>query len=135
MAEEQFEKRMEILRKAMDEIKGYPPELQKDALNFLLEGTVKERALSVNSEAKQTLRYKKKGGAKVSGIRSQVEGLIHSDFFEKPKSMREISEKLAILGYSIELSHLSPILVLLVRKGELMRHRDQDGKYVYYKQK
>lgn len=131
MAEEPFNKRIEMLEEAMGKIKDYPKELQQEALKFLLSETQIQKSPSEKSKKKKKISRRKSSG-KLSGIGLQIEKMIEEQFFNKPKSMREISNKLSISGFNIKLPYLSPILIKFVRNGLLIRHKDEKGRYVYY---
>ena len=122
--------KIEILEEIIEKIKDLSPEAQVEALKFM-RNEQQEKEIP-RKKIKKSSRRKKKNSQKVSGIGIQIQKLIQEGFFNKPKSMREISNKLIIKGFNIKLPYLSPQLLKFVRNSTLIRHKDSEGRYVYY---
>lgn len=129
-----FESRKKILEDAMEKVKSYPKELQGEALRFLLQAHNSEDNNSDDKRKRVSKGQKgnRKASAKVSGIGFQISKLIEEGFFKTPKSMKEISEKLAQKGFNVDMPYISPQLLKFVRNNGLKRHKDTEGRYVYY---
>ncbi|MDZ7624153.1 MAG: hypothetical protein U5J96_06885 [Ignavibacteriaceae bacterium] len=58
--------------------------------------------------------------------------LIGEGFFDLPKKIKEIQEYISRkLGYTFNVTHLSPNLTRLLREGKLDRDKSSDGQYEY----
>ena len=68
----------------------------------------------------------------VSSLTSRIEELINEGFFNEPKILFEVVNKLAELGYHYPKTTLSPTLLQLVRQKTL-RRLGEKGSYKYVK--
>ena len=130
MEENKIKDRMKLLDEVMNKIKEYPIDLQKQAFDFLIKGNDSK----VDKEETKILKNKNKNSG-ASGVYLQLIEMIDEGFFNSPKYMREILEKLSERGFNIAANYISPRLLNLVKNKKLIRHRDKEGKFVYYIQK
>lgn len=75
----------------------------------------------------------KTGRGNKSDIVIKIEALISNGFFSTPKTMRDIQNRLRELGYNIDLSKISPILLGLTQEGSLNRKINERKRFVYSK--
>lgn len=73
----------------------------------------------------------RKSKSKVSSIKKLILDLIDEGFFEEPRRLREIREKLKLRGYSYEVTTLSPILHRDFLKEGILDRIGTLGSYKY----
>lgn len=107
----------------------------KDGTKVSVEGTPEEVArtkeLMVTKEGKKLIRreikrQKKKGPL---GLILELKG---ENFFDNPRTISEIKQKLEERTYYYPLSSLSPALIRLIKQGELRRIK-RDGRWLWVK--
>ncbi len=64
-----------------------------------------------------------------NSVTDKVRELIKIGFFSPPRSINEVAEQLSMKGYSVKLSEISPVLLFMVRRGEISR----EGAAKHYK--
>jgi len=131
--EDDILKRMKIVEEVMRKVSQYPEHLQKETYNFIMSGISKNTG--INSDTGRKKKKIKGKGRSRSGIVTQLNKLINDKFFDSPRSMKEVLDKLSILGFNIKHEYLSPKLLYFVRTRKLSRHKDKEKRYVYYTQK
>lgn len=73
----------------------------------------------------------KKKGTSV-GLGAAIASLVESGFFESPRTLRDVQERLRKKkGLIVDLPKLSPIMLRLLRTGVLDRDENADGVYEY----
>jgi len=106
---------------------------KKDGTEISIKGEkdeVKEILAFVLGKGVTRIPSRKITGKKGFSIVEVVRNLASEGFFETPKSMSAVAKALAKKGYPLSLERISPILLMLVRKGELKREGTA-GKYLY----
>lgn len=92
-------------------------------------------ATSVVGQAKKAIARakatKKQAGHRASAV-DLITSLKEESFFEKPKSLGDISSKLEEQGHLYPVTSLSGIVLGMVKK-RLLRRKKIDGKWVYGK--
>lgn len=74
----------------------------------------------------------KSGNKKKLGSKKIMTDLITEGFFDNPKKIKDIQEYIDHkLGYSFDVTSLSPNLTRLLREGKLDRDKTNDGQYEY----
>jgi hypothetical protein len=105
----------------------------KDGTEVSVEGTPEEVAKTKNSlleTEKETKLYKIK--QKKKGPLHHILELKSENFFDKPRTISEIKQKLEEKTYYYPLTSISPALIRLYRQGELGRLK-KDGKWIWVK--
>ncbi len=106
---------------------------KKDGTEIFIKGEkeeVKDILAFVLSKGVTRVPSRRIIGKKGFSIVRLVRDLASKGFFEKPKSMSAVAKALVKKGYSLPLERISPVLLTLVRKGELKREGTA-GKYLY----
>jgi len=108
----------------------------KDGTKVSVEGTPEEIAetkeLMIVKEGKRLIRKEKKVIPKKIGPISLILKLKEEKFFDKPRAIGEVKQKLEEKTYYYPSSSLSPALIRLVKQGELGRLK-KDGKWMWAK--
>jgi len=103
------------------DIEGTPEEIQK-LLSFYESMRRTPTAPSPSPEKASPTRQKRDG----AGAKVRVRGLIGDDFFQTPRSLKAIQDKLAEDGHIYPQSGLSARLIELTKARELRRFKDKD---------
>jgi hypothetical protein len=82
-----------------------------------------------NKNAEKKKRLEKKSSSK-GGTASIIRSLIEAGYFKQERSISEIAREMGARGYPLELMYLSPLLLQMVRTGELKRAGER-GRYKY----
>lgn len=108
----------------------------KDGTKITVEGTPKEVAeakeLMISKEGRKLIKQKIKRKQKTKGPIGLILELKEENFFDKPRIISEVKQKLEEKTYYYPLSSLSPALIRLVKQGELGRIK-KEGKWMWVK--
>jgi hypothetical protein len=108
----------------------------KNGTKVSVEGTPEEVArtkeLMIAKERNELIRRRIKRGQKRRGPLSLILELKVENFFDKPRTIGEVKQKLEEKTYYYPQSSLSPALIRLVKQGEFGRLK-KDGKWVWVK--
>jgi len=73
----------------------------------------------------------RKSGKETLGDR--ISSLIDEEFFGEPKTAKEVKDELGVRGYHYNTDHVRTILLGMVRRGQLRRVKEKEGKKEIYK--
>jgi hypothetical protein len=107
----------------------------KDGTRVVIEGSPEEverlaERLSGPAKATKQTRPKNKSARSLPTATDAIMELKTEHFFNKPKALSEIKERLASRGMIYPLTSLSGVVLLLVRKRALGRVK-KDGRWLY----
>ncbi len=115
----------------------YKSETYKAKLALIV-GTPATRMQEAEAGSKQAKDRKmgatKGGRGNKSNVVIKIERLLESDFFNHPRTMREIQDKLQEQGYNISLTELSPRLLFFTQNSMINRKKNEKKRFVYFKE-
>ena len=104
----------------------------KDEVSSILSAYERTSSVGQAKEARAKTKATRKSEKKREGASDLIIGLREDGFFEKPKSLGEISTALEEQGYLYPVTSLSGIVLGLVKK-RILRRKKHEGKWVYGK--
>ena len=107
----------------------------KEGIEINVEGTPKEIAAFVHDLKRQAAeggspRRRTKGKSGRVLLKDLLGSLRDGGFFKKPKDLASIKGALAEMGHHYPVTTLSPVMLRLVRRGNLRRLREK-GRWLY----
>ncbi|MCR4324494.1 MAG: hypothetical protein NUV69_02310 [Candidatus Curtissbacteria bacterium] len=102
----------------------------KDPLTIIsqLESLLKELRSSISSGHSGSRRS---GSKKSTGLAGDLHSLIGEGFFDQPKTLSEIHEKLRVEGINKPKTSLMKPLLSLIKNKALKRERPEKGQFKY----
>jgi len=104
----------------------------RDEVSSILSAYERTTSVGQAKEVRAKTKAIKKNERKREGASDLIVGLREDGYFEKPKSLGEISASLEEQGYLYPVTSLSGIVLGLVKK-RVLRRKKHEGKWVYGK--
>jgi len=106
-------------------------ESDKETIEYIVNSLQRREEMTTNLRSSREIRNKEIHGARPRNATNMILKLKTDGYFKGERTASEITEALKKEGFHYPLTTIHPVLIRLVRKGELARLKSKEGIWVY----